>query len=87
MNVSARMLSCFSHVQLFATLWTAAHQAPLSVGFARQEYWSGVAKPSSRGSSRPRDQTHISCSNCFAGGFFTPERPGKTSVLAMIFWT
>ena len=31
-----------SHVQLFATPWTAAHQAPLPMGFSRQEYWSGV---------------------------------------------
>ena len=30
-----------SHVQLFATPWTAAYQAPLSIGFSRQEYWSG----------------------------------------------
>ena len=35
-----------SHVQLFATLWTVAHQAPLSMGFSRQEYWSGLAFPS-----------------------------------------
>ena len=35
------MLNCFSHVQLYATLWTVAHQAPLSMGFFRQEYWSG----------------------------------------------
>ena len=34
------MLSYFSHVQLFETLWTVAHQAPLSMGFSRQEYWS-----------------------------------------------
>ena len=32
---------CLSHVQLLATPWTAAYQAPLSVGFAKQEYWSG----------------------------------------------
>ena len=38
----AYMPSCFSHVQLCATLWTAAHQAPLSTGFSRQEYWSGL---------------------------------------------
>ena len=31
-----------SHVQLFATLWTVAYQAPLSLGFSRQEYWSGL---------------------------------------------
>ena len=36
-----------SHVQLLATLWTVAHQAPLSIGFPRQEYWSGLSLPSS----------------------------------------
>ena len=41
------MLSCFSYVQLFATLWTVACQAPLSTGFSRQEYWSGLSFPSS----------------------------------------
>ena len=35
-------LSCFSRVHLFATLWTIAYQAPLSMGFSRQEYWSGI---------------------------------------------
>ena len=35
-----------SRVQLLATPWTAAHQAPLSMGFSRQEYWSGVPLPS-----------------------------------------
>ena len=35
-----------SHVQLLATPWTAAHQAPLSMGFSRQECWSGVPLPS-----------------------------------------
>ena len=37
-----------SHVQLFATPWTGAYQAPPSMGFSRQEYWSGVPLPSSR---------------------------------------
>ena len=36
---------CISHVQLFATLWTLACQAPLSVGFSRPEYWSGLPCP------------------------------------------
>ena len=40
------MLSCFSHVRLFATLWTVAHKAPLCMGFSRQEYWSGLPFPS-----------------------------------------
>ena len=35
-----------SRVRLFATPWTAAYKAPLSVGFSRQEYWSGVPSPS-----------------------------------------
>ena len=38
-------LSCFSPVQLFATLWTVARQAPLSMGFSRQESWSGLTHP------------------------------------------
>ena len=39
-----------SRVRLLATLWTAAHQAPPSTGFSRQEYWSGVPLPSPTGS-------------------------------------
>ena len=35
-----------SHIQLFETLWTVARQAPLSMGFSRQEYWSGLPCPS-----------------------------------------
>ena len=41
----ACMLSHFSHVQLCGTPWTAAHQAPLSTGFSRQEHWSGLPFP------------------------------------------
>ena len=40
------MLSCFSHVRFFATPWTAACQALLSMGFSRQEHWSGLPFPS-----------------------------------------
>ena len=40
------LLSRFSRVRLFATPWTAAYQAPPSMGFSRQEYWSGVPVPS-----------------------------------------
>ena len=38
-------LSLSSHVWLFATLWTVAHQTPLSMGFSRQKYWSGLPCP------------------------------------------
>ena len=40
------LLSCFSRVQLCATPETAAHQAPMSLGFSRQEHWSGLPFPS-----------------------------------------
>ena len=40
------VLSCFSRVWLFATLWSIAHQALLSMKFSRQEYWSGLPFPS-----------------------------------------
>ena len=36
------VLSCFSRVRLFATLWTVSHQAPLSMEFSKQEFWSGL---------------------------------------------
>ena len=44
-EISTRCL-CASRVQLFATLWTVASQAPLSIDFSRQEYWSGLPFPS-----------------------------------------
>ena len=44
--------SLLSHVRLFETLWTAAHQAPLSMGFSRQKNWSGLPLLS-KGSSDP----------------------------------
>ena len=45
-RVRAFVLGLFSCVRLFATLWTIAHQAPVSMGFSRQEYWSGLPFPS-----------------------------------------
>ena len=46
-----------SRAQLLATPWTAAHQAPPSMGFSRQEYWSGLALPSPKSDAR---KIHIS---------------------------
>ena len=72
---------CASHcnpVQLFVTPWTVARQAPLSMGFFRQEYWSGFLYPPSRGSSQPRDQTRISCVSCIDKRVIYPlAPPGK----------
>ena len=41
-TVTTNCVYLSTHVQLFATPWTVAHQAPLSMGFSRQEYWSGL---------------------------------------------
>ena len=61
-------------VWLFGTPWTVAHQAPLSMAFLRQEYWSGLPFPSPRDLPHPRIEPR---SPAFAGGFFTTEPPGK----------
>ena len=45
MNILVKVKS-LSHVRLFATPWTVAHHAPPSMGFSRQEYWSGLPFPS-----------------------------------------
>ena len=61
-----------SRVRLSVTPWTLAHQAPLSMGFSRQESWSGLPFPTPGESSRPRDRTQVSC---IAGGCFAAESP------------
>ena len=61
MCVHAQLLS---HVQLFATSWTVAHQAPLSMGLPQQEYWSGLPFPPPGESSQPRDQTPVIYGSC-----------------------
>ena len=45
-HMHGSMLSSFSRVRLFVTAWTVAHQASLSLGFSRQEYWNGLPFPS-----------------------------------------
>ena len=56
------MLSHFSHVQLFVTLWTVARQGPLSTGILQARIVGWVSMPSSWGPSWPRNLTHISVS-------------------------
>ena len=53
-----------SHVWLFASPWPGAHQAPLSMEFSRQEFWSGLPFPTPQRSSWPRDQTCVSWVTC-----------------------
>ena len=45
MNIHASVLSSFTHLRLFENLWAVARQAPLSMGFSRKEYWSGLPCP------------------------------------------
>ena len=59
-----------SRVQLFVTPWTVTRQAPQSMGFSRQEYWSGQPCP-------PPGDLPEPTSPALAGGFFTTEPPGK----------
>ena len=72
------MLSRFSHVGLFATLWTVACQAPLSMGFSRQEYWSGLpCPPPGRRDPNLGVKPVSLMSPALAGGFFNTSTPGK----------
>ena len=66
------MLSGFSHVQLFETPWTVAHQAPLSMGFSRQGYWSGLPCPPPGALPDPGIEPTSLMSPALKGGFFTP---------------
>ena len=65
------LLSHFSHVQLFATPWTVAHQAPLSMGFFRQEYWRGCHALLQGDLPNPGIELAYLLSPALAGGFFT----------------
>ena len=67
----ACLLSRFSHVWLFATLWTIACQAPLSMGFSRQEYWSWLPCPPPGDLSDPEIEPPSLMLPSLAGGFFT----------------
>ena len=58
--------------------WTVAHQAPLSTGFPRQEYWNGLPFPSRGDLPDPGIEP---VSPALAGGFFTTESPGKPSII------
>ena len=65
------VLSRFSRVRLFATVWTVARQAPLSMGFSRQEYWSGLPFASPGDLPDPGIKPASLMSPTLAGGFFT----------------
>ena len=68
------LFSCSVMFNSFATPWTVAHQAPLSIGFPRQEYWSELPFPSPGDLPDPEIEP---TSPAPAGGFLTTKPPGK----------
>ena len=76
---AACVLNQFSCVRLFVTLWTVAHQAPLSMGFSRQEYWSGLPCPPPGNLPRPGIKLTSFTSPALAGGFFTTSATWENS--------
>ena len=71
------VVQSLSHVQLFGTPWTVAHQAPLSMGFSRQEYWSGVPFPTQGDLPDPGIELASLGTPALAGESFTNGPPGK----------
>ena len=65
------MLNRFSRVRPFVTPWTVAYQIPLSTGFSRQEYWSGLPGPPAGDLSNPGIEPKSLMSLTWAGEFFT----------------
>ena len=72
---TAQCSRILSHVPLSLTLWTVAHQAPLPMGFLRQEYWSGSPCPPRGGLPDPGMQRASPVSPAPVGGVFTPSYP------------
>ena len=70
LSTLAHMLGCFSRVRLCATLWAVARQAPLSIGFSRQEYWSGMLFLPPGDLPDPGIKPTSLMSPALAGGFF-----------------
>ena len=77
-------LSC---VQFFGTPWIVDNKAPLSIGFSRQVYWSGLPFPAPGGLPHPWVKSESPVSPAFAGGFFTTEPPGKPSCLVLLYFS
>ena len=75
----------FSWIQLFVTPWTIAHQAPLSMGFSRQDYWIGLPFPSPGDLPDPGIKPTSLTSSALEGRFFTPLPPGKPELSVGIF--
>ena len=75
------MLSRFSHVRHFATLWTVACQAPLSMGFSRQECWSKLPCPPPGDLPNPGIELSSLMSPALTGRFFTTSTTWEANTL------
>ena len=73
-----------SRVQLFVTSWTVARQAPLSMDFPRQDYWSGLPFPHPRDLPNPRIEPASPASPALAGRFLTTEPPRKPALATFL---
>ena len=69
--MQVRVISRFHPVQLFAAQWTVPHQAPLSMGFSRQEYWSGLPCPPPEDLPDPGMEPASPLSPALASGYST----------------
>ena len=79
MILSGVLSSCvLSHVQFFVTSLTVAHQAPLSMGFSKQEHCSGLPFPPPGDLPDPGNEPTSPESPALAGEFFTTELPWKS---------
>ena len=90
LSVRVYVLSCFSRVWLFATLWTVACQAPLSTGTLQARiYWSGLPCPPPEDLPDPGTEPASLLSLALAGGFFTTnstwEAPGLSVLMTKLF--
>ena len=74
------MLSHFICVWLFAILWTGTHQAPLSMEFSREEYWSGLLFPPPGDLPDPGIELVSLKSPALAGGFFTTSATNSSNI-------
>ena len=78
------VLSCFGCIRLCATLWTVACQAPLSMGFSRQEYWSRVPCPPQGDLPDPGIEPEPMClTSAQADGFFTTSTMWEAPLLTL----
>ena len=79
--VPCALLTGFSCIRLFATLWTVAHQALLSMGLSRHEYYSGLPCPPPADLSNPGIEPGLLCLLHSQAGSLPPVQPGKAEVL------